>query len=384
MKKILYIWKDKYPWDVRVEKFCKTLTKRGFEVLLLARWKDEPNYEEEIDGFIVRRACYNQKSLLSQPLSINYYWRKEIKRAVESFKPDLIITREFFLTTAAKSIAKNIPVIMDMAEHYPAAMKGWDKYSRNFLLRTAVHYLEVPALLERNAIKHSDGIITISQELENRLLKNFSVSSDNCVQVLNTPELSFFSQVHKGINNPATRFAYHGHFSNDRNLVKLVTAFIEAAKLNDEITLFMAGSGENYEYITNLIRQAKCDDRITLYGEYKMSDYNMFLSNMDIGILPYKPNEFINHIISNKLFDYMACGKPVIVSSAVPMKRIIDETHSGIAVDCENVDSIVEAIITMASNSPEQLSKNAISCSETKYNWEIDSAKLINFINKYI
>lgn len=384
MKKILYIWKDKYPWDVRVEKFCRTLTKSGFDVLLLARWKGEVKREEEIDGFFVKRACYNQRPLLSQPLSINYYWRKEIKNAIDGFKPDIIITREFFLTSAAKSFAKDIPVIMDMAEHYPAAMKGWDKYNSNLLLKTAVHNLEIPAILEKDAIKHSDAIITISQELENRLLNNFNVSPDNCIQVLNTPELSMFSTVDKGINNPVTRFAYHGHFSNDRNLVKLVTAFIEAVKINNDVTLFMAGTGENFEYISNLIHKARCENKITLYGEYKMSDYNTFLSCMDIGILPYKTNEFINHIISNKLFDYMACGKPVIVSNAEPMKRILSETQSGIVVDCEKADNITEAVINMANSYPVQLSKNGIHWAESKYNWEIDSNKLINFINKFI
>ncbi len=385
MKRILYIWKDKYPWDIRVEKFCKSFIDNGYEVLLLCRWKGEVQEEEIVDGISVKRVGFGKSALLTQPLSLNPVWRNSIKAIINEFKPGLIITREFFLTEAAKKYAlpMKIPVIFDMAEHYPAAMKGWDKYSKNIIKRFFVHSIKLPEKLEKKAINSSDGIIVVSKELKERLLNEFTYPKEQIVEVLNTPSISEYSSITNHILSKPMRFAYHGHFSNDRNLDVLAKAFVNALKINNEISLFMAGTGESFEQVKDIVESANATKSIILYGAYKQQEMVRFLSETDVGILPYKDNTFINHIISNKLFDYMASGIPVIVSQARPMRRIINDTKSGLVVDCNDVDILTDAILKIAGMDSTELSKNALKAAEV-YNWENDSKKLISFIERFI
>ena len=72
-KKIIYVWKSPYPWDVRVEKICKSLSKE-YEVLILARWGNEAKKAEQIDGVTIRRVGFREKSFKSVPLSFNPFW----------------------------------------------------------------------------------------------------------------------------------------------------------------------------------------------------------------------------------------------------------------------------------------------------------------------
>jgi len=52
--KILLIWKDDYPWDIRVEKMCLSLISFGYEVHILARNVRRRKTFEIIDGeFII-------------------------------------------------------------------------------------------------------------------------------------------------------------------------------------------------------------------------------------------------------------------------------------------------------------------------------------------
>ena len=47
---------------------------------------------------------------------------------------------------------------------------------------------------------------------------------------------------------------------------------------------------------------------------------------------------------SVKLFEYLACAKPVIASRAGGYGRIVREAQAGLEVDAENPDSVAQAI----------------------------------------
>jgi len=153
MPKILYVWKGKYPWDIRVEKFCKSFIKNGFEVFLVARWAENQPVRENYKGINIIRAGYQKNYKLTQPVSFNPIWSNCIKKVVNEVNPDLIMPRDIMLAETCGRIGRkyDIPVVMDMAEHYPAAMKGWKKYSDNIFLRILVHSFNVPEKVEKRA-----------------------------------------------------------------------------------------------------------------------------------------------------------------------------------------------------------------------------------------
>lgn len=386
MKKALYVWKGQYPWDIRAEKICNSLIKNGYEVYLLSRWFDGELERENYKGINIIRAGFNKQFTLTQPISINPIWKNAIKDAVMEIKPDVIIPRDIMLAEACGKIGRkyNTPVIMDMAEHYPAAMKGWKKYYDNVSLRILVHHLNIPELVEKRAVKLMDGIITVSEELNNRINTIYTINKEKLQIVRNTPDKNFIDNIRKGFCQPIRNFAYHGHFSQDRNLETLIEAFSIAAIKDKEIKLILAGSGENYMDCINIGSKSKAKDRIIFKGKYRFEELNQLYSETDIALLPFKNNDFINHIIANKLFDYMSIGKPIIVSEAIPMKRIIIETKAGIVVDCSNPENIAAAILNIKNLNLQEMSENGIKAFKEKYNWEVDSKNMINFIERII
>ncbi len=386
MPVVLYVWKGNYPWDVRAEKVCKSLIKAGHEVYMLARWAEGQAERESIDGINVIRVGYKTARKLTQPLSINPIWAGAIKKAILELKPAIIIPREIMLAEACGRLGRryNIPVVMDMAEHYPAAMKGWKKYYKSLSLRILVHHLNIPEIVEQRAVRLMSGIITVSRELSDRLGKVHHFNTGDIQIVNNTPEKQWFDGVDKGPKLPPLRFAYHGHFSQDRNLDTMIKAFIIAAEKCSGIRLTLAGDGENFDECFEIAEQSAVKDRICFTGAYKHGDIRKLYGETDIAILPFKTNEFINHIIANKLFDYMAAGKPVIVSRAKPMARIIEETGAGIVADCSSPESLADVIININDYPLREMSENGIAAFRDKYNWDVDADNLIKFVNRLI
>ncbi|MDQ1266223.1 MAG: hypothetical protein QG635_1375 [Bacteroidota bacterium] len=353
---------------------------------LLGRGNDNRPKIEEFNGFQIIRAGAGLPAKFSIPVSFNPLWRKEIAEAISYFKPDIVIPREVMLAEAAADIShrKNIPVILDMAENYPEVMRGWKKYYNRYLYRIPVHYLKIPDKIEKNSVQKSDGIITVCDEMKNRISQIYNYSSEKIEVVHNTPCLEHFDGVRTGSSNPPKIFAYHGYINYERNLEMLIRGFIIASERNPEIELVLAGEGEEYDDLLRLANNSPAKDKIHFRGKYSFGDLNRLMSEMDVGILPYRLNDHINFTISNKLFDYIAVGKPVIVAEAPPMIRIIQETETGISADCSDENAIAEAICSISDYDLEAFSKNGIKAAKNKYNWDTDINILINFLNKYL
>jgi glycosyltransferase involved in cell wall biosynthesis len=97
-------------------------------------------------------------------------------------------------------------------------------------------------------------------------------------------------------------------------------------------------------------------------------------------VIPFDQDEFRNHTIPNKLFDYMACGKPVIVSDCAPVARIVNETGCGFVTNNNNPEQLIAAIKEMPNRDVAKMSENGLAAAKKRYNWEQDAHHLLQFI----
>jgi glycosyltransferase involved in cell wall biosynthesis len=92
-------------------------------------------------------------------------------------------------------------------------------------------------------------------------------------------------------------------------------------------------------------------------------------------MIPQPNNEYINTTIPHKLFEYMHVGRPIIVSDALPLKRIITETNAGIFFISDNTEDFAGKIILLK-ESKIPYGENGKKAVEEKYNWSVESEKL--------
>jgi glycosyltransferase involved in cell wall biosynthesis len=400
MSKVLYVWKGAYPWDIRADKVCRAFSETGWDVYILARWIDEKSETEVLTNNIkVIRTGYEVPHYRTYPVSVNPIWKKAILKLVNEIKPDLIMPRDIMLAELCGKVGRkyNIPVIMDMAENYPAAMKGWKKYKRTFLSRLLVHKLNIPELVEKRAVKLMDGIITVCQEQNERLKEVYDYDINRMCVAHNTPETDFFSKeslkdnINQTQNNTSSKnypkkliFGHHGYTSDEKSLVKFLFGFQQASLENKNIEFHIAGTGESIEELRALAEKFSSRDRIKFYGEYSYEDLPEIINRWDIGVIPYQLNEFNNFTIHNKIFDFFAMGKPVFCSETKPFMRLIKETGAGINVNCEREFAIRDAILKIYDMDLTEMSKRGRESFEKKYNWSVDSKNILDFVNKYL
>jgi glycosyltransferase involved in cell wall biosynthesis len=386
MAKILYVWQGGFPWEVRVEKVCLALRREGHEVTVLARGKAGQPQEDEFRGLRVVRVGGGLPGPCSAPISANPLWKSAIRREVATWRPDLVMPREIMLAEAAARACRRrgIPVVIDMAEHYPATMRALKKYQRNAVSRFIVSRARIPDRVERNSVGLADGVITVCEEQNRRLQDTYGYPHGRMAVVHNTPELEVFARARVGSSAPPRVFAYHGSMSAQRGLDALIRGFAAVAAVDPTVRLDLAGGGESHAELVRLAHDVEVADRVRFTGPYRFGELADLYGESDVGMVTYPTEESVEHTIGNKLFDYMACGKPVIVSPAGPLRRVVEETRAGIVLEGFSPEAIARGMKQMLAADPGPFSENGLAASRERYNWGHDAGVMNRFLKGYL
>jgi len=105
-----------------------------------------------------------------------------------------------------------------------------------------------------------------------------------------------------------------------------------------------------------------------------------FTASADIGILLYRNDCRNNYYCApNKLFEYLMMGLPIIAANYPGMLPIVEGEGVGLCVDPESPGEIAAAVNRLAADPDrrKQMRENGLEVSKSRYNWEIESAPLL-------
>jgi hypothetical protein len=194
---IVYLWDADYPWDVRVEKVCASCTQAGYDVHIVARNRAWRPLEERLPVGTVHRmrpwrwAGRRGDGLLSFPAFMSPRWLRHLSDVVRRVRPSVIVVRDLPLCPTAIWIGKRhgVPVVLDMAENYPAMMRKNFEAGRHRLIDYLVRNPAMVSAVERYCLPRLDRIIVVVEENAARL-ERLGVAPDRISLVSNTPPAS--------------------------------------------------------------------------------------------------------------------------------------------------------------------------------------------------
>jgi len=274
-----------------------------------------------------------------------------------------------------------IPVLLDMAENYPAFLRV--RYKRIWYFHI---YPWFAGTMEHIFMKFVDRVLVVAKENFERLIQ-LGLCKEKISIVSNTPYLRLSMQSIKV--DPAIRerfksyFAilYVGFFDSHRGLDVAIGSLPYILREIPNAKLFLVGSGNNEHILRRLTEDLNLTEYVSFEGYVEPSYVSQYIYLAQVCIVPHLENEHINTTLPNKLFDYMAYGKSIIVSSAKPLARIIEQEKCGLIFKAGSEEYLAQCIIRLKdSKSRELLGKNGREAVINKYNWEIDSNKLIETI----
>jgi len=386
--KVLHIWYADYPWDVRVEKVVAALHDAGMTVCLLARnLGNLKPYESTGEAEIYRLRWIRSKvkehwinSISTFPAFVNPRWILHILRVCRSKRPDLILVRDLPLAPAAIWVGKlqRIPVVMDMAENYPAFLRSLRQTGTLGVLDMLIRNPNLAAVVERYVLRHIDATVCVIEESAERLVRS-GVATSKIFVVRNTPRLEALPRREASYDAHDTlTIAYLGLIERHRGVQDLVRAVSASRRNGKPLRILVIGDGKGLKELRALASElGVLEHGVELLGRVENREALEILSSADVGAIPHMPGDAWDTTIPNKLFDYMSLGLPVLTSNVRPVQRIVAEASCGLSYEWGNTRDISAKIDILRSPSVRRSmgeAGRAAVCST--FNWSRDGAVL--------
>lgn len=390
---VFIVYKEDYPWDVRVEKIALSLSKAGHNVTIISQnlSQDLPT-EANINFKIARLPQFNKfpkflVRLLNLALWFNPIWLYSLLKYTKNSSSPIIIVRDLPLVKAGILVAKfrNAKIIYDMAEVYPEMYASSNQYGNRSLLTKIFKNPSLAIRYEKSVLKDLDNTLVMIEESRDRLLR-MGISSDRVTIVSNTPPIDKFSGKithHYGVN---LNIVYVGFVTGLRGLDLLVLGideFIKNGGDRNSIKLDIVGKGAARQGLVDLVEKLNLSDVVDIHGWLEQSEVDELLSKANIGALTYRVCGHWNHTIPNKIFDYMLAGLPVLATPVIPIKRILQNENCGLVAESASPQAIAKCLAQLQDSKTRQLlGENGHRSVMEKYSWDKDEAKLLQCIER--
>jgi len=281
-----------------------------------------------------------------------------------------------------------IPLIVSKLCHIPLTIEvnGWvlEELRQTGYSPWKIAYMR---LNQRLNFAYCERIIPVSKGLKNLICANYPVKTAKVISIANGTNPEVFRPMPKsealsktGLpDTPTVGFigsCYHYH-----GVQYLIQAAPYVLEKLPQTHFVVAGDGAQLEEWKALSRDLKVNEAFTFTGKVPFNMAPFFINSYDICVAPYDVDLLLGSPM--KLFDYFACGKPVIVSPAYGVVEIINEYHCGIICDVKNSEMFAEVLADLLSdqNKRESLGTTARAVVTHHFTWEITSRKIEQVLN---
>ena len=354
-----------YPTHPRIENEANALIAAGYEVQLFCICYDRrlPSFEV-IDGLKVHRHIGGWLLAKLAPLAFTFpffhlYMTRHIARFIRENGIDFLHIHNMLIAPAVlrANRALCLPVLLDVHEFTPEIMKHY-RHVRTFPGK----YLIDPKRWKRaynRLVEKMDRILVVTDEAKAQLLEDpeIHVQPERVVVFPNTITRAIFLQYPI---EPAITAKYKGTYNivylGDTGLRRGTDTAIEAmpALLREipHARLVLVGKSSADHVLKTRVRELGLERQVVFEGWKDVSLFPSFIEVAGVCISPLKRNPHHDTTYANKLFQYMALGKPQVVSDCPAQSNLIRKVDAGLVHEAGNVDDFAKKVITLYRDRP--------------------------------
>lgn len=194
------------------------------------------------------------------------------------------------------------------------------------------------------------------------------------------PQINLHKKI--SINEDEKILLYQGGLQQGRGLELLIEAMDEIEKGH----LLFIGGGKLTQTLKEQAEASKQADRIHFLDKVPFQELPSYTREAYLGFQVLQ-NICFNHYSasSNKLFEYMMAHVPVISCDFPEIKKVVEETNTGLVVDSHKASEIANAVNQLVKDTSlrNQLSENTKQAKEI-YNWNNEKSKLLEVYNQFV
>lgn len=378
---ILMLLENDYLSDFRVQKEVRSLREAGHQLTVAAVTSGEAPYKTERDDCLLFRkkmpSLIRKASVgaLKFPFYFNF-WFSYVNDILENHKADAVHIHDLPLARVGKRLRERYGArfVLDLHENWPDFLEvsQHTKSLAGRLLSSTAQWRKY----EKESVRQADHVITVVAEMKDRLVRNGAPEA-KIIILENTPPLSSVTNSTLG-ESEVFNLVYVGGVTLHRGLQYVIRglALIEKG-LKWHFTV--AGDGRYLPELKALAVRLGIADRVSFAGKISKHEAENLISRSDLAVLPHVRSVQSDNSSPNKLFEYMAAGIPVLASNCISIKRVIDETDSGVTYVYDSPENLALKLreLYLDGGNLRLMGENGRKAVREHYNWENSAESLI-------
>ena len=297
-------------------------------VLALKTFNETLGTENSLPGEL-RRILHDQE------------WGLRLRRRFENHKPDFVYERASLYATAGVSLARALDVPLVLELNSPLAVEQ--------AAYRATGFGELAARAERWTVTQADAVLTVSG-----LLRDYAISlgaePERVHLVPNGVDTARFypGDPEQGLrerwglgDGPVLGFVgglrpWHG--------VEALPALLGRLKrAHPTVRLVVAGDGPLRGELERDARERGLRESVVFTGSLPHDEVAPLIRLFDVALAPYPRPDHDFYFSPLKLFEYMACGVPVVAAGLGQIPEVVHDGETGLLYPPEDHDALASA-----------------------------------------
>lgn len=269
---------------------------------------------------------------------------------------------------------KGVPFLFEVRDLWPAFAIAVGVLRNPLLIRLSLG-------LERFLYRHADRVMVNSPGFIDHVTRRGA----RWVELLpNGADPAMFDPSSQG-ENYRKAYGLNNHFvamyAGAHGLSNDLEVLLDAAdELRDQpdITFVLVGDGKEKCRLQEQAAARRLDN-LRFMPPVAKTGMSEALAASDACIAILKPLELYKTTYPNKVFDYMAAGRPVVLAIDGVIREVVDEAGAGIAVPPGDAHALAQAVIQLAADRQRsrEMGRAGRRCVDEKFNRNVMAEKLV-------
>lgn len=367
-----------YEFDNRVMRYVETLSARGDQVDVVALRRPGYAWRESTGAvclYRIQRRSTNEKRAWTYLFKILWFCLKstclvtalQLRRRYDVVHvhniPDFLV----FVAWLPKLMGAH--VILDIHDIVP------ELYSGKFAASSGSAVFRSLVAVEQLCCRFADHVIVANHIWYDRLILR-SVPAMKCTTILNYPDLAIFKPLpDKGRSKvPGFLILYPGSLNHHQGVDIAIRAFALVRDRMPDAEFHIYGRGPALDELIRLAHNSGLDGSVKFMESVGITRIATVMASASVGVVPKRADGFGNEAFSTKIFEFMACGVPMIVSRTRVdeyyfNERLVNFFQPGNAAD------LADVLLRTYRNPAEQIERvRAAQDFAERYSWQVRSA----------
>jgi colanic acid biosynthesis glycosyl transferase WcaI len=269
-------------------------------------------------------------------------------------KPDVVIGTSPQLLVALSAWwlarAKQVPFIFEVRDLWPESLAAVGMGDPDSALHRGLG--KIAGFLYRRC----DRIVVVSPAFKEYLVEHWNVLSDKISVVENGVETDLFcpgevdSQLRRELAADGKFVVgYIGTMGMAHGLETLVEGAARLQNLAPYVLFLLVGEGAEKERIIALAKSRGLTN-VHFVDQQPREKIPAYIRLSHACLVLLKKTELFKTVIPTKMLEFMSCGRPVILGVDGQARKVLDQAQAGIFVEPEDSESLVQAIMHLASD----------------------------------